>query len=119
VEDKHKKLLGKRGEEIARDFLVNKGYELIKMNHRTRLGEVDLILIDGGVVVFVEVKTRRFRNQGLPEEAVTERKLKTIGKVAESFLMERDWTNRQARIDVVAVEMTGDLPIIRHIENAS
>lgn len=70
-------------------------------------------------MVFVEVKTRTTLDQGLPEEAVTPRKVQTIERVAENFLLENKLESRLARIDVVAVDWTAQDPKLTHLVNVT
>ena len=109
--------LGNRGEQLAKDYLKRKGYTFVTQNYRTRLGEIDLIFKQKQTIIFVEVKARKKKATGLPEEAVTPRKIHTITTVAHQYLIEHKLTDKLARIDVVAIEYTNDSPTIRHIEN--
>ncbi len=68
-----KQLLGKEGERIAERYLLKKGYKLVERNYRCPSGELDLIVLDLRVVVFVEVKTRTGHAFGTPFEAVVSR----------------------------------------------
>ena len=63
--------LGRRGEEVAAAFLERQGYTILERNFRLRQGEIDLIAAKDETVAFVEVKTRRTLDYGLPSEAVT------------------------------------------------
>lgn len=110
-----KKQQGKLGEQLAKKLLKNKGYRFLTQNYRTKFGEIDLIFSDKAILVFVEVKTRTSFHQGLPEEAVTPRKLATIQRVAQAYMQENDVEDKLARIDVVAVELHGTTPEIRHL----
>lgn len=103
------------GELQAKNLLLNKGYQFLTANFRTRIGEIDLIFLDRQTVVFVEVKTRTSLDQGLPEEAVTPVKLRTIERVGEAFLIENNLENLLARIDVVAIEMVANKTEMRHL----
>lgn len=78
---------GRYGEDIAKEFLINRGYELVEMNYENKIGEIDLIMIDGEYLVFVEVKYKSDDKFGLPEEMINQNKLVQIRKVAESYLM--------------------------------
>jgi putative endonuclease len=98
------KIVGNRGEEKAASHLSRLGYEILARNFRTPYGEVDLIARHGGFLVFVEVKTRRSRTHGLPEEAVTARKRSRLLASAQHYLQERGLLDSPWRIDVVAVE---------------
>ncbi len=93
---------------------------LRQTNYRCPTGEIDLIMEDGDSLVFIEVKTRRGRRFGLPEEAVTPHKSKKLIEVAQTYLQSQEAPADSWRIDVVSVEMdeTGKLERIEHIVNA-
>lgn len=95
--------LGWRGEEAARRFLERRGFVFIESNFRTRYGEVDLIMRDGETTVFIEVKTRRNRSFGAPEESVNERKLSRIEAAVGSYLQRHPEVG-PCRIDCVVCE---------------
>ena len=63
--------LGEKGEEIAMLHLKQQGYRILEQNFRTKLGEIDIVAVDSGSLVFVEVKTRRGITHGSPLEAIT------------------------------------------------
>lgn len=109
---------GGRGEEVARRYLVRKGYEIVEQNYRTRRGELDLITRRGGTLVIVEVKLRRTTAFGDPLEAVTPRKQARIRHIAEEYLSERDPHFHTLRFDVVGILLRGDTPEITHLEDA-
>lgn len=110
--------LGRRGEELAAEYLRRAGYKIVDRNHVNALGEIDLIADDGGVVVVVEVKTRS-RAGRPPSEAVDFRKQRKLTSAAELYLKSKGWTNRPARFDVIEViSPPGAAPEIRHIKNA-
>src|SRR4026207_31268 len=113
-----KLLLGKEGERVAERYLQNKGYRLVERNYRCKTGELDLIVLDRRVVVFVEVKTRTGRGFGSPLEAVEFRKQRKIIQAAQFFLAEKGLQQRDARFDVVGVSWAGREPIVEHVENA-
>ena len=69
-----KKSLGQRGEDAAAKFLKRKGYRILARHVDSRLGELDIIAVDGRTVVFVEVKTRTYDDAGHPAEAIDARK---------------------------------------------
>jgi putative endonuclease len=95
--------LGLRGEELALSYLSGLGYHLLVKNYRCRIGEVDLIMEDGPVLVFVEVKARRSTLYGLPQEAVGRVKQAKIRRLAQHYLVTRRMKERQLRFDVVAI----------------
>lgn len=113
-----KLLLGKEGERLAERYLRTKGYKLVERNYRCRAGELDLIVLDRRVVVFVEVKTRTGHGFGSPLEAVEFRKQRKMIQAAQFFLAAKGLQQRDARFDVVCVSWAGREPIVEHIENA-
>ena len=106
------------GEALAVDFLVKKGYRIIERNYRYERGEIDLIAEDGAQLVFVEVKARRSKRYGMPEDAITKTKCEKLWKVALGFLAERGREDSAYRFDVVAIEYVNDAPVIRHLVDA-
>lgn len=94
------KSLGRAGEELAAQYLAREGLEILERNFRVREGEIDLVARDGDIIVFVEVKTRRGREFGLPVESVDEKKQERIRRVAEIFLAGKDWMEREVRFDI-------------------
>jgi len=118
AEQNGKQLLGKEGERIAERYLQNKGYKLVERNYRCSLGELDLVVLDRRVIVFVEVKTRTGRGFGSPLEAVEFRKQRKMIQAAQFFLAQKGLQQRDARFDVVGVSWPGREPVVEHIENA-
>jgi putative endonuclease len=119
MSDNHNKQeLGKEGERVAEQFLKRKGYKLVERNFRCTEGELDLIVLDRRVVVFVEVKTRTGRGFGSPLEAVEYRKQQKMIRAAQYFLSAKGLHQRDARFDVVGVSWPGREPMVEHIENA-
>jgi putative endonuclease len=110
--------IGADSEEIALNYLLAKGYRLVKKNFRFgRMGEIDLVMRDRGVYVFVEVKAKRTHQYGLPEDAVTPAKRRQVRKIAQGFVHIFHLTDYEARFDVIAIDyVTGhnSLPEIRH-----
>jgi putative endonuclease len=113
-----KLLLGKAGERLAEQYLRKKGYKIVERNYRCTVGELDLIVLDQRVVVFVEVKTRTGHGFGTPLEAVEFRKQRKMIQAAQFFLAAKGLQQRDARFDVVGVSWPGREPIVEHIENA-
>lgn len=113
-----KQVLGREGERIAEQFLREKGFKLVERNYRCAAGELDLIVLDKRVVVFVEVKTRTGLGFGSPLEAVAYHKQQKMIHAAQYFLSEKGLHQRDARFDVVGVSWSGREPVVEHIENA-
>jgi putative endonuclease len=117
-EENPKKALGREGERLAERFLQKKGYKIVKRNYRCRGGEVDLIVLDRKIVVFVEVKTRTDHSFGSPLEAVEPRKQRRMILAAQLFLQQKKLHERDARFDVVGISWPGVEPVVEHIQNA-
>ncbi len=113
-----KQTLGKEGERIAENYLKKKGYRLVERNYRSPVGELDLIVLDRRVIVFVEVKTRTQERFGAPLETVPAIKQHRMMKAALFFLSHHGLHDREARFDVVGVSFEDGKPTIEHIENA-
>lgn len=116
--DNAKQVLGKEGERIAAQYLKRKGYKLVERNYRCAAGEVDLIVLDRRVIVFVEVKTRSGDRFGTPLEAVQSKKQQKMIQTAQFFLNEKGLQQREARFDVVGITWPGREPMVEHVENA-
>ena len=95
--------LGRRGEQLAVNFLKNNGYNIISTNYRTRLGQVDIIAKDKKTICFVEVKTRRATRFGHPYEAVVTSKQCRISRVSLMYLKQNGLKDLPARFDVVSI----------------
>ncbi len=100
--------LGARGEKLAAERLQAEGYEILARNYRCDYGELDIIALDGHVLVFVEVKTRESEEAGSPLEAVTPRKQRQIARAALYFAVETRRDEMEMRFDVVGVEFAED-----------
>jgi len=111
--------LGQWGESVAAQQLEAKGFQIVERNWRCRRGEIDLIAQEGDTLVFVEVKTRRGRGMGVPEEALTSRKSRKLLLLGQLYLSQHD-LDIDWRIDMVAVELDrkGKLVRCEHIPNA-
>jgi putative endonuclease len=116
---------GQRGEQLAARYLVEyHGLEIVALNWRGgKLGEIDIVATDpqAGVVVFVEVKTRRNQQYGSPLEAVTPQKQAKLLALADAYLQQHPQAlAQQIRFDVVGVLMpsNGAPPEILHLPNA-
>lgn len=98
------KEMGYLGEDIAAEFLIKLGYEIIERNFTVRGGEIDIIAVDGDTLVFVEVKARH--GTDCPgAQAVDERKCDFLVSAAEKFVLEKSETaaDMKARFDLVDV----------------
>ena len=112
------KAFGDVGEQLARDYLQKQGMEILETRYRYGRGEIDIVVRDGEVLVFCEVKTRHSDEFGPPESAVTLRKQAQLKKIAEAYLYEHEIREQICRFDVVAIRMNGNVPHFRHFKNA-
>ncbi len=107
------KQIGDSYEDIAADFLREKGYKILKRNFHSRYGEIDIIAYKDGVYVFCEVKYRKNADYGLPAEFVTKKKQDKIAKTVAGYMMYNKFVE-DYRFDIIGI--LGDE--INHIENA-
>ncbi len=101
------KLLGNAGEGIACDHLQKNGYRILERNYRCKLGEIDIIGLDGDTVAFIEVKTRSSDRYGSPSEAVNRGKQGRIVKTALSYMQSKAFFDRMCRFDVIEIIVDG------------
>jgi putative endonuclease len=113
--------LGRRGEALAAEHFARLGYEVLARNHRTRFGELDLVLTDGAALVFCEVKTRRL-GSGAPWDALGGGKRSQVRRMARAWLAEvRDRPHCPVvRFDAIGVtiDARGQLVRLDHEEAA-
>lgn len=110
--------LGRRGEDIAREYLENIGYRILRMNWKYGRAEVDVIASHGDTLVFVEVKARSSVDYGLPEDFVNSKKERQLEYAANEYI---DSTNYQGeiRFDIIAIVFENKhIYKINHIEDA-
>ncbi len=111
---------GRLGERLARRHLETLGFKILDANYRTRWGEIDIVAEKDAELVFVEVRTRRSRSMGTPEESLTKAKRSHLVAAAEEYIQGSDARYEDWRIDLVAVELerSGAVSRIDVIENA-
>jgi putative endonuclease len=116
----YKQSLGQWGEKQAAVYLATKDFVILESNVRTPYGEIDLIASKDGVIVFIEVKTRRTTTFGFPEESVNQRKQNHILSSAQHYIQEHPELEAAWRIDVISIRRfrDGRSPQITHFENA-
>ncbi len=112
---KNTRQIGAYYEELATQYLEEKGYKILERNFYCRQGEIDLVAMDGAYLVFVEVKYRAGRGAGHPLEAVDVRKQNKISRAAVYYCYRHKIPDtRPCRFDVVSI-LDGE---IEHIKNA-
>ena len=105
---------GMTGETLAEEYLCSKGMTILTRRYRGADGEIDLVMQDGDILVFVEVKFRPTAKAGMGLMSVTPAKQRRLTHAAQHFLIEREWNDRLVRFDVVEITQDGLL----HIPNA-
>ena len=109
--------IGRLGEEIACREIRKRGYRIIERNYKSRLGEIDLIAMDGDVLVFIEIKTRR-SSIDYAKEAIDKRKRKRLSKLALAYIKAKRYDNIKVRFDVIAISIKNNKPYIEVIKDA-
>jgi putative endonuclease len=113
-----RQVVGRWGEDSATDYLKANGYTLLARNVHSAHGEIDIVASKGGLLVFVEVKTRSSHAFAYPEESVTRRKQAYMLSAAEDYLQAHPESGDSWQFDVIAVEGTpGGKAQIEHFEN--
>ena len=112
--------LGKWGEDLAVAYLQEKGYQLIERDWKSGRRDIDIIAKDEtGAIVFVEVKTRRSRVFGEPEEAIDYRKMQSLQQAINHYIKYRR-INSSVRFDIISIVGTiGSEPEINHIKDVA
>ncbi|MCU0355222.1 MAG: YraN family protein [Cytophagales bacterium] len=107
---------GNHGEQLAANLLEAKGFVIAERNFRHRRAEVDLIVRQDKLLVFVEVKTRSGTDFGEPETFVTPNQRRLIHSAADAYIHQTDWLH-DIRFDIIAITL-GHPPDVLHIEDA-
>lgn len=113
--------LGELGEQYAAAWLESQGWQTLDRNWHCRYGELDIVSRDeAGIIVFVEVKTRRTLRYGTPQEAVTPSKQINLRHAAVQWLSDSDHRtpHNGVRFDVITVIVRDGKPLMHHIEGA-
>ncbi len=109
---------GYRAETLACSFLQHRGLALVTRNFHCRGGEIDLVMKDRGVLVFVEVRYRRQTHYGRAAETVARSKQVRIIRCAQYYMHRHHAWNAAARFDVVSIEGEPDDPAIDWLQDA-
>ena len=108
---------GKLGEELAVNYLIGKGYEILERNWRNIHKEIDIIAKDGKDLVIVEVKTRQTDEYGNPDVAVTKQKQWRLISAANAYVFQNR-LDINTRFDIISIIFKDGEPAIEHIEDA-
>ena len=109
--------LGKLGEQLATDYLITKGYDIVVRNYMFQKAEIDIIAKHENMMICVEVKTRNSDFFGDPQEFVTPSKIKLLVKAMDAFITEND-IDLETRFDIIAVLKNKTKEHLTHYENA-
>lgn len=109
--------LGKKGEQLAVDFLLNKGYEITERNYRFDKAEVDIIAKKENILAIIEVKTRSTADFGNPQDFVKPKQIQRLVKAVDEYVTVNG-LNVEVRFDIVAIIKEGKVFNIEHLENA-
>lgn len=111
--------LGQRGEALAADFLTRRGYQVLARNWRCKRGEIDLIVEQQTMLIFVEVRSRSMTTTERAFESIGPRKRTRLVAAAQFYLSATHQDHRPWRIDIIAVAFPhGREPIVEHVEDA-
>jgi putative endonuclease len=113
-----RRALGRAAEDLAAAWLAERGYRILDRNHALRRGEVDLVCEAGGVLCFVEVRSRTGERFGGPEESVGRRKARRVVLAAQDWIARNGAGGRDVRFDVVAVTFGEGPPRVAHFPAA-
>jgi putative endonuclease len=114
-----KRKLGNSAEKVAKKYLIARGLKLIDANFLTKLGEIDLIMFDGDILVFIEVRYRTSDNFGLASATVNYTKQQKIIKTAHLFMQKYPkYQNYIYRFDVIGISGSLKYPDIDYLPNA-
>lgn len=109
---------GRRGEDLAAEYLEKHGMMIVTRNFRCPLGEIDIVGRDGKTVVFVEVRSRSSSSRGFPQESIRQGKQKKLTQLARWYLRKHGLDRQPARFDVIAINWRGNNPEVTWIVNA-
>ena len=121
AKNNHNRRVGVWGEQVAAEYLVKHGYEIMEKNVYTPYGEIDLVCKHTDMLIFVEVKTRTNTELGFPEAGLTRRKATHLVKACEEYLLQRPNLPTDWSLDLIAViGKPGDTtPQVDHFENVA
>jgi len=109
--------LGKKGEQLAVDYLINNNYNIIERNYRFDKAEVDIIAKKNETLAIIEVKTRSTSDFGNPQDFVKPKQIQRLVKAVDEYVTEND-LDVEIRFDIIAIVKTGKAYDIEHLENA-
>ena len=109
--------LGKKGEQLAVDYLLKKDYQILERNYRFQKAEVDIIAQINDTLAIVEVKTRSTKDFGNPQDFVKPKQIQRLVKAVDEFVLVNG-LDVEVRFDIIAIVKTGKQFEIEHLEDA-
>jgi putative endonuclease len=109
--------LGKKGEQLAIDFLIKQGYKIVERNWRFQKAEIDIIARKEETLISVEVKTRSTNNFGNPQDFVNPKKIKLMVLAMNEYVLKKD-LDVEVRFDIMAITKNKRSFDIEHFEDA-
>jgi len=109
--------LGKKGEQLAVDYLLKNNYAIVERNYRFDKAEVDIIAKQKDILAIIEVKTRSTSDFGDPQDFVKPKQIQRLVKAVDEYVTEND-LDVEVRFDIIAIVKSGKTYDIEHLENA-
>jgi len=113
----HHNELGKKGEQLAVDFLLKNGYVIVERNYRFDKAEVDIIARKEEILAIIEVKTRSTSDFGNPQDFVKPKQIQRLVKAVDEYVTVNN-LDVEVRFDIIAIVKEGKNYKIEHLENA-
>lgn len=108
--------IGKKGEQLAKDFLVENHYVILETNYRYKKAEIDIIAQIGDTLAIIEVKTRSSSQFGTPESFVNNKKMTLVLEATNAYVLNKQ-LDMEVRLDIISV-LIGEEIKIEHLTNA-
>jgi len=105
MSERYKKRIGIFGENLAKNFLIRRGYEIISSNVKLSYLEIDIIAREKNEIVFVEVKTRAYGNLGSADEALTACQTKNLKRAISMYCGQKKLNINNVRLDFISVDI--------------
>ncbi|WMI66532.1 YraN family protein [Aestuariibaculum sp. YM273] len=109
--------LGKKGEQLAVDFLLEHDYTIVERNYRFNKAEVDIIAQQQDILAIIEVKTRSTIDFGNPQDFVKPKQIKNLVKAVDEYITENQ-LDVEVRFDIIAIVKQGKNYKIEHLKDA-
>lgn len=109
--------LGNKGEQLAVDFLLKNGYQIIERNYRFDKAEVDIIAKKADTLAIIEVKTRSTADFGNPQDFVKPKQIQRLVKAVDEYVTSNN-LDVEVRFDIIAIIKIGKHYNLEHLENA-